>query len=328
MLFSRLSIQWKITLLAGLCLLAIVTLLVGASQFQSSRSANLVREASSGMLEESAKLRLKARGELQAIRIQRYFMDAYQYGKGFSRQILFLREQAEKRFLDAFDLREDLTRQVRTSLEANPGLLGLYLVFEPNALDGKDELFADQAELGSNEVGRFALYWSQATVGELESEAMTEELLGDTTPATTAWPTTPGTPAPRHPPGLRPGTLLRRRRRPEDADDQHRLPLELNGKIIGVMGLDISLASLQQISQEANAELYGGQGHVSIFSPGALLAGHSRDGSLLSQAVERAFPDHASELRSLIQNGKDAELKHGEMLRELSPFKPIPEAKP
>lgn len=31
MLFSRLSTQWKITLLAGLCLLAIVTLLVGAS---------------------------------------------------------------------------------------------------------------------------------------------------------------------------------------------------------------------------------------------------------------------------------------------------------
>ena len=122
------------TLLAGLCLLAIVTLLVSASQYQASRSASMVREASSGMLEESAKLRLKARGELQAIRIQRYFMDAYQYGKGFSRQILFLRDQAEKRFLDAFDLREDLTRQVRSSLEANPTLLGLYLVFEPNAL--------------------------------------------------------------------------------------------------------------------------------------------------------------------------------------------------
>ena len=35
MLFSRLSIQWKITLLAGLCLLAIVTLLVSASQYQA-----------------------------------------------------------------------------------------------------------------------------------------------------------------------------------------------------------------------------------------------------------------------------------------------------
>ncbi len=54
-------------------------------------------------------------------------------------------------------------------------------MFEPNALDGKDELFADQADLGSNEAGRFALYWAQPTAGKLEAEAMTEELLGDTT---------------------------------------------------------------------------------------------------------------------------------------------------
>ena len=142
-MLSRLSIQWKITLLAGLCLLAIVTLLVGASLYQSTHSAALVKTSSSSMLEDSARLRMAARGELQGIRIQRYFMDAYQYGKGFSRQVLFLKEQAEKRFLDAFDLREDMTRQVRSSLEANPNLLGLYLVYEANALDGKDELFAE-----------------------------------------------------------------------------------------------------------------------------------------------------------------------------------------
>lgn len=59
-----------------------------------------------------------------------------------------------------------------------------------------------------------------------------------------------------------------------------------------------------------------------------MLAGHSRDGSLLSQPVERAFRDDASELRGLIQSGSDAELRHGDMLREISPFKPIPESKP
>jgi hypothetical protein len=54
MLFSRLSIQLKITLLAGLCLLAIVAVLVGASVVQASRSAELVKQASGSMLEESA----------------------------------------------------------------------------------------------------------------------------------------------------------------------------------------------------------------------------------------------------------------------------------
>ena len=73
-MLSRLSIQWKITLLAGLCLLAIVTLLVGASLYQSTHSAALVKTSSSSMLEDSARLRMAARGELQGIRIQRYFM--------------------------------------------------------------------------------------------------------------------------------------------------------------------------------------------------------------------------------------------------------------
>ncbi|GIZ12006.1 chemotaxis transducer [Pseudomonas sp. NCCP-436] len=329
MLFSHLSIQLKITLLAGLCLLAIVTLLVGASQYQSSHSAHLVREASSSMLEEGAKQRLQARSELQAIRIQRYFMDVYQYGLGFSRQILFLREQAEKRFLDAFDLREDLTRQVRSSLEANPSLLGLYLVFQTNALDGKDELFVDQPELGSNESGRFSLYWAQSKAGVLVSESMSEELLGDTSLGANgipynSWYTCP----------------LETRRacviEPYyDTVDEERIlmtsiafPLELDGKIIGVMGIDISLASLQQLSAEANAELYDGRGHISIFSSQALLAGHSRDASLLSQPVEKAYGEQAGELRELIQKGSKAQLMHNEMLRELSPFQPIPDARP
>ena len=327
--FSRLSIQWKITLLAGLCLLAIVTLLVGASLYQSTRSAELVRTASSGMLGDSAKLRLQARGELQAIRIQRYFMDAYQYGKGFSRQILFLRDQAEKRFLDAFDLREDLTRQVRSSLEANPSLLGLYLVFEPNALDGKDELFAEQAELGSNDQGRFSLYWAQPKPGELTSESMNENMLNDTKTGPSgdpynAWYTCPRDSA---------KTCVLEPYYDEVGGRQVLMtsiafPLELNGKVIGVVGLDISLDSLQRLSLEANRELYEGQGHVSIFSPAALLAGHSRASELLGGSVDKAFAEHAGELRPLIGAGTAAELQHGEMLRVLQPFKPIPEAKP
>lgn len=197
MFLRRLSIQWKITLLAGLCLLGVVALLVGLSVYRMQHSSVLVKSASTQMLDESARLRLEARGELQALRIQRYFMDAFQYGKGFSRQILFLRDQAQKRFLDAYDLREDLTRQVRTALAANPEVLGLYVVFEPNALDGKDELFVDQPALGSNDkdaspcTGRRPRRdsWSPSRWSSPNSP----------TPAAgpAARPTTPGTPARR-----------------------------------------------------------------------------------------------------------------------------------
>lgn len=78
MLLRRLSIQWKITLLAGLCLLVIVALLVATSLTQARRSAAQVFSANSELLDHSARLRLQAQAETQALRIQRYFMDAYQ----------------------------------------------------------------------------------------------------------------------------------------------------------------------------------------------------------------------------------------------------------
>ncbi|MFO6040756.1 methyl-accepting chemotaxis protein, partial [Pseudomonas aeruginosa] len=276
-----------------------------------------------------ARLRLEARGELQALRIQRYFMDAFQYGKGFSRQILFLRDQAQKRFLDAYDLREDLTRQVRTALAANPEVLGLYVVFEPNALDGKDELFVDQPALGSNDKGRFSLYWAQATPGQLESESMIESELADTSSgpsgaAYNAWYTCPkesGQPCVLDPYFDKVGErqLLM---------TSIAFPLELDGKVIGVMGLDINLSNLQALSEQGNRELYDGVGQVGILSPAGLFAGNSRDAGLLGKNLAKADPQHAGELLQLLAAGKSRLFNENDDLKVLQPLQPIPGAKP
>ncbi|EKE4041583.1 chemotaxis protein [Pseudomonas aeruginosa] len=329
MFLRRLSIQWKITLLAGLCLLGVVALLVGLSVYRMQHSSVLVKSASTQMLDESARLRLEARGELQALRIQRYFMDAFQYGKGFSRQILFLRDQAQKRFLDAYDLREDLTRQVRTALAANPEVLGLYVVFEPNALDGKDELFVDQPALGSNDKGRFSLYWAQATPGQLESESMIESELADTSSgpsgaAYNAWYTCPkesGQPCVLDPYFDKVGErqLLM---------TSIAFPLELDGKVIGVMGLDINLSNLQALSEQGNRELYDGVGQVGILSPAGLFAGNSRDAGLLGKNLAKADPQHAGELLQLLAAGKSRLFNENDDLKVLQPSQPIPGAKP
>jgi methyl-accepting chemotaxis protein len=329
MFLNRLSIQWKVTLLAGLCLLGIVTLLVGATLLQAQRSSELVRQSSTQMLEESARLRMQARGESQALRIHGYFMDNYQYGKGFARQVLFLKDQAEKRFLDAFDLREDLTRQVRGALQANPDLLGLYLLFEPNALDGKDELFADQPQLGSNDKGRFALYWSQATPGTLSVDALSEKILNDATPGANGLPANAWYSCPRD--GGQPCVLdpfIYEINGEQILMTSIAFPLEQNGKVIGVLGLDIRLSSLQQLSAQASQSLFEGQGHVSIISPSGRLAGHSRDASLLGESVTQGYPDQGRELNALVGSGQPQVLDQDGMLRILQPLLPIPEAKP
>nr|WP_079229338.1 methyl-accepting chemotaxis protein [Pseudomonas putida] len=299
----RLSIQWKITLLAGLCLLAIVALLVASSLAQSRRSAALVNQANTEMLEHSARLRLQAHAETQALRIQRYFMDAYQYGNGFARLVQVLKTKGGS------DLRAELTRQAHASLAGNPDVIGLYLVFQPNALDHLDSQFIGQENSGSNESGRFSLYWSQPTPGTLELEAMPESMLGDNSPGTNGlaknrWLTCPQETARAC--VLEPYL---------DEVNGHQvlmtsiaLPLLENGKVVGVIGLDIGLNNLQQLSLDGRQELFDGQGQVSIVSAAGLLAGHSRDASKLGQPL-------------------DKEVDQG-LLRVTRPFAPIPDATP
>ncbi len=329
MFFDRLSIQWKVTSLAGLCLLAIVTLLVGVSLYQSERGTNLVKRASGDMLQESARQRLQARAELQAQRIQGYFTETYLRGGGLSRQILTLKEQAEKRYLDAFDLREDLVRQVRAGLQNDPELLGLYVVFEPNALDGKDELFVDQGALGSNDKGRFSLYWAQPRPGELVADTQAEEELANTATGPSGLPYNTWYTCPRQ---TRQACVLEPYY--DEVGGQRVLmtsiafPLVQKGVVVGVMGLDFGLQRLQDLSLAANRALYQGQGHVSIVSPAGLLAAHSRDASRLGARLSQVFGEQAGALAERMAAGQPAELHDQGLLRVLEPFKPIPSAKP
>ncbi|AZD93648.1 methyl-accepting chemotaxis protein [Pseudomonas chlororaphis] len=330
MSLRQLSIQWKITLLAGLCLAGIVTLLVGLSLYRMEHSSALVKASSMEMLNEAAQARIEAQGEVQALGIRQQFMDAYQYGHGFSRQVLFLREQAEKRFLDAFDLREDLTRQVKSALQANPDLLGLSLVFEANALDGKDELFSGQGELGSNDKGRFALYWSQPTPGKLTSMALPESDMSDTTTGPSGQPANAWFTCPRS--TLKPCVI-----EPYfyAIDGQNVLmtsivfPLLVNGKVIASLSVDINLNSLQSVSQQASKELYDGQTTVSIISPVGLLAGYSADASKLSQRLDQLDQANGGELIRLLSASPQTQSLHDNSeLKVLAPFTPIPGGKP
>ncbi|MCF5546944.1 UNVERIFIED_ORG: methyl-accepting chemotaxis protein [Pseudomonas fluorescens] len=330
MSLRQLSIQWKITLLAGLCLLGIVTLLVGLSLYRMEQSSQQVKASSMQMLDASAQARIEAQGEVQALGIRQQFMDAYQYGHGFSRQVLFLREQAEKRFLDAFDTREDLTRQVKAALQANPDLLGLSLVFEANALDGKDELFANQAELGSNDKGRFALYWSQPTPGKLTSMSLPESDMADISVGPSgekanAWFTCPRTTL--KPCVIEPYFYV--------IDGQNVLmtsivfPLMVNGKVIASLSVDINLNSLQAVSQQASQKLYDGQTQVSILSPTGLLAGYSPDAGKLSQRLDQVDSASGAQLISVLASTpQTSSLRTGHQLKVLAPFAPIPGGKP
>ncbi|BBO72485.1 chemotaxis protein [Desulfosarcina alkanivorans] len=65
------------------------------------------------------------------------------------------------------DMMDGVLKQV---LEENPGFLGVWTCWEPNALDGKDSDFADA--FGHDETGRYVPYWNRLS-GEIDVEPLT-----------------------------------------------------------------------------------------------------------------------------------------------------------
>lgn len=328
-MLSRLSIQLRLTALAGLCLLAIVTLLIGASLYQSAKSAVVVRDKSASMLEASAKLRMQALAQAESQRIRTDFMESYAYAVGLSEQVTLLRDQFQRGNLSAQTLRVTLASRLGEALKARPQLLGLYMTFEPDRLDGQDARFVDDYAAGSNEKGRFSLYWSQIAKGQFQSEPTTEQELADTTPgpsgaAYNSWYTCPLTAST---PCLLDPYL-------DDVDGRAVLmtsiavPVHEGDKVIGVIGIDISLASLQGVVEAANRELYDGLGDVAIISPAGLVAGHSRQAAWLGKPLAQAYASQASGIDRLLKGGEASALDDGELVGVVAPIVPIPEVRP
>lgn len=325
---NRLPILWKITLLTGLCLLAVVALLVGHALYRMSADTSLVKASVAQMLEAAARERMKKEAEVQALMLKGYLMSSYQEGLVFSRQVLQQRRQAQTLRLSAQTLRENLYHQVKQTLEANPQLLSLYVVFESNAIDASDDHFINRGELGSNETGRFAPYWVQRA-GKMSVQVASEALISDTTPMLDGSPFNTWFNCPTK--NLKPCLL-----NPyfDESSGQRMLittlafPVIDDGKILAVVGMDISLDNLQQLAAAGSQDLYHGLGSVSIVSSAGLLAAHSSDASLLGQNLARAYPDDANALLESQRLGIAREQQAQDNLRLVAPMVPIPNSEP
>jgi methyl-accepting chemotaxis protein len=318
-----LTIQSKITLLAGLCLVLVVGLLMGLSLYQTHQSSQQVARASSDMLADAAKEHMQALGKVQAMQVQRTFMQTHEYGQGLSRYLLYLRQLQQQGNLTRQQLRQALSTQLHQALIDKPDLLGLYVIFEPDALDGADAGFADKPDLGSNETGRFSQYWVQGNPGELQAVIGDEGLLANTEPGPS------GAPYPAF------YTCARDTRQAcvlepyfDEASGSRKLvtsvafPLLENGKVIAVVGLDINLAALQKNSQASALQLFDGHGQISIVSPRGVISANSQDISRLGQPMDNA------QVMDALRQGRPKVFVDPQQIKVLEPLPPIAGAAP
>lgn len=323
------NIQNKITLLASACLISVVGLIAGLSLEQSRRDANAIAASSTQMLQEAARANLQAEGNTQALKIQQGLNRTYEFAQALARQLLYLQAKQGEGVTAARQLRQEFSQIMQAALVHRPELLGLFVVFEPNALDGQDAAFTGQQDLGSNELGRFALYWLQPKAGQLQAVLGDEGLLANETPGPSGAPFNAFF------------TCARESAKPcllepylDDTSGTPRLvtsvtvPLLVDGRVVGVLGMDVGLQAVQADAQAASASLYGGHGSLGIFSANGVIAASSNHPEQVGKLLGAEQPELAANLRHVQQTNQTQTFEDSQRIRVIVPIQPITDARP
>ncbi|MGF6161075.1 methyl-accepting chemotaxis protein [Pseudomonas sp. 2725] len=326
-MFDSLSIRLKIVLLSGLCLLGVVALIVGMNIYQTNQNDDLVSDSSSRMLTASVQDLLQAKAAEQAVRVQKTFGETLTVVTALADQIQDMRNLAAKRSLEPGVLREELNQSLKTAFERNSKVLGIWLAFEPNGLDGKDSEFVNDAARQSNEIGRFATYWSRAG-GESLNTIMVEEDMTKTTLNLSGTPYNVWYTCPRDSKRI---CLLDPYA--DTVGNKEMLmttisvPLLVDGKSIGVVGIDIALDALQAAAVDSQRDLFNSAGHMLIVSGTGVLAAYSVDAGKVGKNIGDTLGGDGKDILQLLASGAPKILQQGDLIRAVYPVSPIADAK-
>jgi len=328
-MFDSLSIRLKIVLLSGLCLLGVVALIVGMNIYQTNQNDELVSDSSSAMLTASVQDLLQAKAAEQAVRVQKTFGETLTVVTALADQIQDMRQMALKRSLEAGTLREELNQNLKTAFERNNKVLGIWLAFEPNGLDGKDSEFVNDAARQSNEIGRFATYWSRAG-GEALNTIMVEEDMTKTTLNLSGTPYNVWYTCPRDSKRiclLDPYADTVGANKTEVLMTTISVPLLVDGKAIGVVGIDIALDALQAAAVNSQRDLFNSAGHMLIVSGTGVLAAYSVDAGKVGKSIGDTLGADGKDVLQLLGAGAPKILQQGDLIRAVYPVSPIADSK-
>ncbi|QKZ03229.1 methyl-accepting chemotaxis protein [Pseudomonas eucalypticola] len=327
-MFDKLSIRLKIVLLAGLCLLGVAGLIVGINLYQTGENNALVSASSRKMLTESVQNLLQTKAAEKAAQMQKTFGDNLLVANAAADQIIGLRSLAGHRGLPPAALREEINQAIKAIFERNPKVLGVWAAFEPQALDGHDADFVNDDKRSSNESGRYAPYWSRANGTALNTVTaegdMNKTDLTLTGVPYNAWYTCArdsGKPCLLQPYTDTVGGKLM-------LMSSIAVPLRDQGKVIGVVGVDVALDSLQTSAETSQRDLFNGAGHMMIVSTAGALAANSGDASLLGKKVDQVLGEDGRQIVQLIGANQPKVLKQGELIRAIYPAPAITDGTP
>ncbi|MGL6624577.1 methyl-accepting chemotaxis protein [Aeromonas jandaei] len=302
---SALSVQGRITLIAGCCLLVTAAALVASSLYNANKMQEQVRQATMHEAQQSAENWMKAMGAEQAAKVTSYLDEAYFRATLLAENVLFQRKNAADNFVHSEALRGAINQQLHDAAASSTNLLGVYAVFEPDQLDGEDSNYQGSNEIGSNDKGRFSTYWAYDN-GKLVPEVQNEDVLADETPTASG-----GVENEWYRCSIRTKALCLLEPYLDDVGDKKVLitsvstPLLDNGNLLGMVGVDISLTALQNLVSTMDKELYDGKGRILLVSHEGRVAGADQFDVTLGRALDQKYQGLAADLKGWLNQGQE-----------------------
>ncbi|MGB0941208.1 MAG: methyl-accepting chemotaxis protein [Marinomonas sp.] len=287
------SIQLKISLFTGLATLIAILCLSAFSILSTKQLQEQVQENTQDVFFDLFEDQLEGRLENSAEHITNLLQSAFLINEDLARSFISLKQGAETPEAQN-QLRDNFNGILKSALKDRPEILGVYTLWEPNALDNQDEKYQGQNHLGYDASGRFIPYWTRSNLGKPQ----VDPLVGyeDTS----------------RPDGTdrvgeyylcskdsRNNCLLEPYIYEVGGVDTLLTslvtPILINQRFVGITGLDISLKSLEAISKQLSDKLYDGHSRVLILSNRGGIASDS-EGEETGNNIKDFLPKKANHI--------------------------------
>lgn len=296
------SIQQKIAVTGGLCLVTAIGLLIAFGVYSNSNSQALVVARVSSQVEKDSLQSLQNLGGRYAGEIRARFDVALDAARTMA-QTFAVAKMAAPESGDLRLGRSQINAVLLNVLRSNPDFNGTYSCWEPDAVDGADSQFRTGREGNNAVTGRFTPYWTRGADGHIAVQPLVEYDTRDT-----------------HPNGvLKGGWYIG----PQETRKESVLgplpyivqgkpvwlatlsvPIIAGGRFLGVAGTDYNLNFVQRLSEEVSQQLFQGQGAVSILSDQGLIIADSRQPQLIGQPFSRLQTADAEQGLKAVQAGE------------------------
>lgn len=257
------SIQSKIALWAGLCLLAASAAIIVYAAFSLRDTAVKSARQQSVSYAEWYAYNIKAELEVP--------LDSARTLSQALMAVKTMNASEDNRFN-----RESVNAMLRQVLAENPDFVGVYTLWEPNAFDGLDAQYANTS--GHDATGRFIPYWTRDANGNINMEPLAGYDTSD-------WYQLPKS--------TKQEQIIDPLVYPVQGEEVLMtslvVPIVINDQFMGIAGVDVKLSVLQQLADKA--DIFEKAGILTIVSNNGTLAGVTGQAELIGKSAMEFYDD-------------------------------------